>query len=187
MEHEFIYYVHDSSETSADSFTVVANDTGLRKQSSAQTVYIQVTAVNDEPPVIAANRLLRVSLHCCSIFKLWTFFTSRSRTQAYCQTVFVWAVFHVDVAGSLHEANYVCYVGGEGPGGPAAQSRHWHTLWRCLGLVGKSVTVSGRCIFKQMLARLQWVRLKQCCSSELTTELLFCLVWAECEELLRLL
>ncbi|XP_038559838.1 chondroitin sulfate proteoglycan 4 [Micropterus salmoides] len=60
VEHEFIYYVHDSSETSADNFTVVANDTGLRKQSAAQTVYIQVTAVNDEPPVITANRVLRV-------------------------------------------------------------------------------------------------------------------------------
>ncbi|XP_033475924.2 chondroitin sulfate proteoglycan 4 [Epinephelus lanceolatus] len=60
VEHEFIYYVHDSSETFADSFTVVANDTGLRKQSAPQTVYIQVSAVNDEPPVITANRVLRV-------------------------------------------------------------------------------------------------------------------------------
>ncbi|XP_026178001.1 chondroitin sulfate proteoglycan 4 [Mastacembelus armatus] len=60
VEHEFIYYVHDSSETLADNFTVVANDTGLRKQSAAQTVYVQVSAVNDEPPVITANRVLRV-------------------------------------------------------------------------------------------------------------------------------
>ncbi|CAJ1069227.1 chondroitin sulfate proteoglycan 4 [Xyrichtys novacula] len=60
VEHEFIYYVHDGSETFADNFTIVANDTSLRKQSAAQTVYIQVTAVNDEPPVITANRVLRV-------------------------------------------------------------------------------------------------------------------------------
>lgn len=60
VEHEYIYYVHDSSETSDDSFTVVANDTGLRKQSAAQAVHIQVTAVNDETPVITANRVLRV-------------------------------------------------------------------------------------------------------------------------------
>lgn len=69
MEHEFLYYIHDSSETSADCFTVTANDTGLRKQSAPQTVHIQVTAVNDEPPVITANRVLRVSPHGCSIFK----------------------------------------------------------------------------------------------------------------------
>ncbi|KAJ4941804.1 hypothetical protein JOQ06_011678 [Pogonophryne albipinna] len=60
VEQEFIYYVHDSSETLADNFTVMANDPGLRKQSAAQTVYIQVSAVNDEPPVITANRVLRV-------------------------------------------------------------------------------------------------------------------------------
>uniref|UniRef100_A0A8C7IRS3 Chondroitin sulfate proteoglycan 4ba n=1 Tax=Oncorhynchus kisutch TaxID=8019 RepID=A0A8C7IRS3_ONCKI len=55
-----IYYIHDSSETLEDNFTVVANDTGLRKQSSPCTVYIQVTAVNDQHPVITANRVLRV-------------------------------------------------------------------------------------------------------------------------------
>ncbi|KAJ0067658.1 hypothetical protein NL108_009769, partial [Boleophthalmus pectinirostris] len=60
VEHEYIYYVHDSSETLADNFSVVANDTGLRKQSAVQAVHIQVTAVNDEPPVITANRVLRV-------------------------------------------------------------------------------------------------------------------------------
>ena len=69
MEHEFIYYVHDSSETLNDNFTVVANDTGLRKQSLARTLFIQVTAVNDEPPVIIANRVLRVSMPCWPIFK----------------------------------------------------------------------------------------------------------------------
>uniref|UniRef100_A0A4W5R4T2 Chondroitin sulfate proteoglycan 4ba n=1 Tax=Hucho hucho TaxID=62062 RepID=A0A4W5R4T2_9TELE len=49
-----------NSETLEDNFTVVANDTGLRKQSSPCTVYIQVTAVNDQHPVITANRVLRV-------------------------------------------------------------------------------------------------------------------------------
>lgn len=118
VEHEFIYYVHDSSETLADNFTVVANDTGLRKQSAAQTVYIQVTAVNDEPPVITANRVLRVSLHFCSIFKLRTFFfTSRSGTPVCCHN------FHVGSVASCHgwldEGDYVCYVGAD-PGGLAA-------------------------------------------------------------------
>lgn len=74
VEHDLINYVHDGSETLADSFTVVANDTGLRKQSAAQTVHIQVTAVNDEPPVITANSVLRVSQRFCPIFKLWSSF-----------------------------------------------------------------------------------------------------------------
>ena len=61
MEHEFIYYVHDSSETFDDNFTVVANDTALRKLSLPKTVYVQVTPVNDQPPVITSNKVLRVS------------------------------------------------------------------------------------------------------------------------------
>lgn len=69
MEHEFIYYVHDGSETVNDSFTVGANDTGLRKHSVGHTVYVQLTAVNDEPPVVTANRVLRVGLRCCSACK----------------------------------------------------------------------------------------------------------------------
>lgn len=96
MEHEFIYYVHDGSETSADSFTVVANDTGLRKQSAAQSVFVQVSAVNDEPPVITTNRVLRVSLRRCSIFKLTDCFTSPSGTVVGCQIVFMmrWRLPH---------------------------------------------------------------------------------------------
>lgn len=65
VEHELIYYVHDGSETVSDNFTVGANDTGLRKHSVGQTVYIQLTAVNDQPPVVTANRVLRVRLRCC--------------------------------------------------------------------------------------------------------------------------
>ncbi|XP_038133239.1 chondroitin sulfate proteoglycan 4 [Cyprinodon tularosa] len=62
VEHEFIYYVHDSSETLIDNFTLEASDTGLRKKSAAKAVYIELTAVNDERPVITANRVLRVWL-----------------------------------------------------------------------------------------------------------------------------
>ncbi|KAL0979908.1 hypothetical protein UPYG_G00191440 [Umbra pygmaea] len=60
VEQEFIYYVHDGSETLEDNFTVLANDTVLRKQSAPCTVHIQVTAVNDQPPVVTANKVLRV-------------------------------------------------------------------------------------------------------------------------------
>lgn len=108
VEYEFIYYVHDGSETSADCFTVTANDTGLRKQSAAQTVHIQVSAVNDEPPVITANRVLRVSRHCCSIFKLF-FFTGMSGSITYSQTISMWAVLQIAIASWIMETMYAMW------------------------------------------------------------------------------
>ncbi|XP_077087432.1 chondroitin sulfate proteoglycan 4 [Siphateles boraxobius] len=60
VEQEFIYYVHDNTETLEDHFTVTANDTDLQKHSAPWTVHVQITAVNDEPPAITANRVLRV-------------------------------------------------------------------------------------------------------------------------------
>lgn len=122
MEHEFIYYVHDSSETLADNFSVVANDTGLRKQSAPKTVYIQVTAVNDEPPVITANRVLRVSLHCCSKFKLWTFFFNQQVWHHSAPSDNFHAGSVASSPGWLDEGKYVCYVE-EGLGWLAAQNR----------------------------------------------------------------
>ncbi|KAG5280784.1 hypothetical protein AALO_G00063990 [Alosa alosa] len=60
VEQEFIYYVHDGSETLDDRFTVTANDTDLRKHSTPRTLFVEVTPVNDQPPVVTANRVLRV-------------------------------------------------------------------------------------------------------------------------------
>uniref|UniRef100_A0A671RYF6 Chondroitin sulfate proteoglycan 4-like n=1 Tax=Sinocyclocheilus anshuiensis TaxID=1608454 RepID=A0A671RYF6_9TELE len=64
VEQEYIYYVHDNTETSEDHFTITANDTDLRKHSAPWTVYVQITAVNDEPPAITANRVLRCHGFC---------------------------------------------------------------------------------------------------------------------------
>ncbi|KAL0965816.1 hypothetical protein UPYG_G00286150 [Umbra pygmaea] len=55
-----IHYVHDGSDTVADNFTIIANDTDIRKHSHPITVFATVTPVNDEAPVITANRILRV-------------------------------------------------------------------------------------------------------------------------------
>ncbi|NXP49265.1 CSPG4 protein, partial [Heliornis fulica] len=60
VEQELIYYVHDDSEELMDNFTVIVNNTELWKQSLPQTVFVTVTAVNDEPPVIKVNRILQV-------------------------------------------------------------------------------------------------------------------------------
>lgn len=62
MEQELIYYVHDDSEELMDNFTVIANNMELWKQSLPQTVFVTVTAVNDEAPVVKVNRVLQVSL-----------------------------------------------------------------------------------------------------------------------------
>jgi len=62
VEQELIYYVHDDSEELADNFTVIVNNTELWKQSLPQTVFVTVTAVNDEGPVIKVNRILQVCL-----------------------------------------------------------------------------------------------------------------------------
>ncbi|XP_063278332.1 chondroitin sulfate proteoglycan 4-like isoform X2 [Prinia subflava] len=60
VEQELIYYVHDDSEELMDSFTVIVNNTELWKRSLPQTVFVTVTAVNDEAPIVKANRILQV-------------------------------------------------------------------------------------------------------------------------------
>ncbi|NWY72302.1 CSPG4 protein, partial [Erithacus rubecula] len=60
VEQELIYYVHDDSEELMDSFTVIANSTELWKRSLPQTIFVTVTAVNDEAPVVKVNRILQV-------------------------------------------------------------------------------------------------------------------------------
>ncbi|XP_010152594.1 PREDICTED: chondroitin sulfate proteoglycan 4-like, partial [Eurypyga helias] len=60
VEQELIYYVHDDSEQLMDNFTVVVNNTELWKHSLPQTVFVTVTPVNDEVPVVKVNRILRV-------------------------------------------------------------------------------------------------------------------------------
>ncbi|XP_009868265.1 PREDICTED: chondroitin sulfate proteoglycan 4-like, partial [Apaloderma vittatum] len=60
VEQALIYYVHDDSEGLMDNFTVVVNNTELWKQSLPQTIFVTVTAVNDEAPIIKVNRILQV-------------------------------------------------------------------------------------------------------------------------------
>lgn len=60
VEREYISYIHDGSETLSDNFTIVANQTEIRKHSLPCTVHINVTPVNDETPVVTTNRGLKV-------------------------------------------------------------------------------------------------------------------------------
>ncbi|XP_068783793.1 chondroitin sulfate proteoglycan 4-like isoform X1 [Struthio camelus] len=60
VEQELIYYVHDDSEELTDNFTVIVNNTELWKQSLPHTVFVTVSAINDEAPVIKVNKILQV-------------------------------------------------------------------------------------------------------------------------------
>lgn len=68
MENELIYYMHDGSEELLDDFTVFANSSELGKQSLPQTLFVTVESVNDEAPVITANRILQVGAPCFLIY-----------------------------------------------------------------------------------------------------------------------
>ncbi|XP_062290022.1 chondroitin sulfate proteoglycan 4-like [Scomber scombrus] len=60
VEREYISYIHDGSDTLNDNFTIVANQTEIRKHSLPCTVPISITPVNDETPVVTTNRGLKV-------------------------------------------------------------------------------------------------------------------------------
>uniref|UniRef100_UPI003AADBE43 chondroitin sulfate proteoglycan 4-like n=1 Tax=Centroberyx gerrardi TaxID=166262 RepID=UPI003AADBE43 len=60
VEREYISYIHDGSDTLSDNFTIVANQTEIRKHSLPCAVQINIIPVNDETPVVTANRELKV-------------------------------------------------------------------------------------------------------------------------------
>ncbi|TDH01911.1 hypothetical protein EPR50_G00167550 [Perca flavescens] len=60
VEREYISYIHDGSDTLRDNFTIVANQTEIRKHSLPCTAHISVIPVNDETPVVTTNRGLKV-------------------------------------------------------------------------------------------------------------------------------
>ncbi|XP_034047698.1 LOW QUALITY PROTEIN: chondroitin sulfate proteoglycan 4-like [Thalassophryne amazonica] len=60
VEHEYISYIHDGSDTLRDNFIIVANQTEIRKHSLPGTININITPVNDETPVVTANKGLKV-------------------------------------------------------------------------------------------------------------------------------
>uniref|UniRef100_A0A8C0WXK7 Chondroitin sulfate proteoglycan 4-like protein n=1 Tax=Castor canadensis TaxID=51338 RepID=A0A8C0WXK7_CASCN len=60
VENELIFYVHDDSEELLDNFTIFANSSELGKQSVPQTLFVTIESVNDEAPVIKANKILQV-------------------------------------------------------------------------------------------------------------------------------
>uniref|UniRef100_A0A8C4QBQ5 Laminin G domain-containing protein n=1 Tax=Eptatretus burgeri TaxID=7764 RepID=A0A8C4QBQ5_EPTBU len=60
VERGFIYYVHDSSETQNDSFSLLANDTERERLSLPITIHVIVEPINDEAPVVYVNNGLKL-------------------------------------------------------------------------------------------------------------------------------
>ncbi|XP_042365625.1 chondroitin sulfate proteoglycan 4-like [Plectropomus leopardus] len=60
VEREYISYIHDGSDTLSDNFTIVANQTEIRKHSLPCTAHISVIPVDDETPVVITNKGLKV-------------------------------------------------------------------------------------------------------------------------------
>ncbi|XP_061473901.1 chondroitin sulfate proteoglycan 4-like [Rhineura floridana] len=60
LEQGFIFYIHDDSEELLDNFTIIANSTELWKQSLPQMIFVTVTPINDEAPVVRRNKIFRV-------------------------------------------------------------------------------------------------------------------------------
>ncbi|XP_010976155.2 chondroitin sulfate proteoglycan 4 [Camelus dromedarius] len=60
VEQQLIHYVHDGSETLADSFVLVANASEMDRQSYPVTFSITILPVNDQPPVLTTNTGLQM-------------------------------------------------------------------------------------------------------------------------------
>ncbi|CAL8384343.1 unnamed protein product, partial [Gadus morhua 'NCC'] len=60
LEREYIFYIHDGSDTLSDSFTIRANQTESRKHSGRANVSITITPINDQTPTVTANKMLKV-------------------------------------------------------------------------------------------------------------------------------
>lgn len=55
MKLGLIYYMHDSTESTEDSFTLTASAYDMERRSHPVTVSVTVIPVNDEPPSLARN------------------------------------------------------------------------------------------------------------------------------------
>lgn len=60
MKMGLVFYMHDSSESTEDSFTLSASAYTLERRSLPVTVSITVVPVNDEPPRVSRNTGLEV-------------------------------------------------------------------------------------------------------------------------------
>lgn len=68
-----IFYMHDSSETTEDSFTLSASSYENNRRSHNVTISVSIIPVNDEPPKVTRNTGLEVKLLSLTPHKLLFF------------------------------------------------------------------------------------------------------------------
>ena len=60
LEQGLIYYIHDGTDTTEDTFTIMARQEGGQKKSNPHTIDVRIQPVNDQPPRITNNLGLQV-------------------------------------------------------------------------------------------------------------------------------
>ncbi len=60
FQSDFIYYVHNGSDTLTDNFAIMAKSGRGDKQSNPHTINIEVIPTNDQPPRVVVNNPLHV-------------------------------------------------------------------------------------------------------------------------------
>lgn len=70
MKLGLIYYMHDSTESTEDSFTLSASAYDMERRSHPVTVSVTVIPVNDEPPRMARNTGVEVMSNVDALFAL---------------------------------------------------------------------------------------------------------------------
>ncbi|XP_071954230.1 chondroitin sulfate proteoglycan 4-like [Antedon mediterranea] len=67
IQDEFVYYVHDGSNTLLDSFSFIANFTKIGKVSNTYKMLVNVLTVNDHKPNVLVNKGLGVIINSTAI------------------------------------------------------------------------------------------------------------------------
>ena len=60
FQSDYIYYVHNGSDTLTDNFAIMAKSGRSNKKSNPHTIQIEIIPTNDQPPRVVVNKPLHV-------------------------------------------------------------------------------------------------------------------------------
>lgn len=112
-----IYYMHDSTESTEDSFTLSASAYEIERRSLPVTISVTVIPVNDEPPRLTRNTGLEVmfcSFDLHSLLLLWAFLLNNvldgmllQEKSLKCKFVVCWILFQLMRIQADHNRHFV--------------------------------------------------------------------------------